>query len=436
MESLKEMWNLVCKELKRTLNEVIYDIWFDNIEMIGFDGENVELAVSEFRKKTIEKKFGSELAAAFRSVLGFDVNIIMTDPEKAAPVTAQIDSADKGTGTLDVNTFDTFVVGSSNRFACNAAKAVADEPGVKYNPLFIWGSSGLGKTHLLCAIKNAILEKDPDKNIILTRGEDLVNLIVDGIRNGTMNIVHDKLRNCDVLLVDDIQFIAGKPSTQEEFFHTINTLMADNRQIVLISDTPAKNIPQIEERIKTRIEQGLIADIQPPDFETRLAIIQRKAADLGLNIPQDVAEFIAEKVKTNIRQLEGTVKKIHALVNLEGTSINIAMAQNAIRDLASDGVPVNELVNKIIAETARTFGVEVPDIVSRKKDNKTARARQVAIYAIRESTELTQQEICEFFGGKDRTTIHYAINKMGTMVERDPSLRRNLENIIKNAKEH
>ena len=327
-------------------------------------------------------------------------------------------------------------MGSSNRFACNAAKAVADEPGVKYNPLFIWGSSGLGKTHLLCAIKNAILEKDPDKNIILTRGEDLVNLIVDGIRNGTMNIVHDKLRNCDVLLVDDIQFIAGKPSTQEEFFHTINSLMADNRQIVLISDTPAKNISQLEERITTRIEQGLIADIQPPDFETRLAIIQRKASDLGLNIPQDVAEFIAEKVKTNIRQLEGTVKKIHALVNLEGTSINIAMAQNAIRDLASDGVPVNELVNKIIAETARTFGVEVPDIVSRKKDNKTARARQVAIYAIRESTELTQQEICEFFGGKDRTTIHYAINKMGTMVDRDPSLRRNLENIIKNAKEH
>ncbi len=436
MESLKEMWNLVCRELKRTLNEVIYDIWFDNIEIISFDGETVELAVSEFRKKTIEKKFGDELSSAFKSVLGFDVNIVMTDPEKAPPVMTSGASGEKPSASSDINTFDTFVVGHSNRFAYNAAKAVADKPGVEYNPLFIWGSSGLGKTHLLCAIKNAILEKDPDKNIIFTRGEDLVNLIVDGIRNGTMNVVHDKLRNCDVMLVDDIQFIAGKPSTQEEFFHTINTLMAGNRQIVLISDTPAKNIPQLEDRISTRIEQGLIADIQPPDFETRLAIIQRKASDLGLNLPQDVAEFIAEKVKTNIRQLEGTVKKIHALVNLEGTSINIAMAQNAIRDLASEGVPVNELVNKIIAETARTFGLPVQDIISRKKDNKTARARQVAIYAIRESTELTQQEICEFFGGKDRTTIHYAINKMGAMVDKDPALRRHLENIIKNAKEH
>ncbi len=436
MESLKEMWNLVCKELKRTLNEVIYDIWFDNIEMVGFDGETVELAVSDFRKKTIEKKFGDELAAAFKAVLGFDVNIIMTDPEKVSPIASQSAPAERVSASTDINTFDTFVVGSSNRFAYNAAKAVAEKPGVGYNPLFIWGSSGLGKTHLLCAIKNAILEKDPDKNIIFTRGEDLVNLIVDGIRNGTMNVVHDKLRNCDVMLVDDIQFIAGKPSTEEEFFHTFNTLTADNKQIVLISDTPAKNIPLLEERIKTRIEQGLIADIQPPDFETRLAIIQRKAADIGLNLPQDVADFIAEKVKTNIRQLEGTVKKIHALVNLEGTSINIAMAQNAIRDLASDGVPVNELVNKIIAETARTFGLPVQDIISRKKDNKTARARQVAIYAIRESTELTQQEICEFFGGKDRTTIHYAINKMEAIVDKDPSLRRNLENIIKNAKEH
>ncbi len=436
MESLKEMWNLVCKELRRTLNEVIYDIWFDNIEIISFDGETVELAVSEFKKKTIEKKFGEELSAAFRAVLGFDVNIVMTDPENIVPAASQNETVEKASDSPDLNTFETFVVGSSNRFAYNAAKAVADKPGTQYNPLFIWGSSGLGKTHLLCAIKNAILEKDPDKNIIFTRGEDLVNLIVDGIRNSTMNVVHDKLRNCDIMLVDDIQFIAGKPSTQEEFFHTINTLMADNRQIVLISDTPAKNIPQLEDRISTRIEQGLIADIQPPDFETRLAIIQRKASDLGLNLPQDVAEFIAEKVKTNIRQLEGTVKKIHALVNLEGTSINIAMAQNAIRDLASEGVPVNELVNKIIAETARTFGLPVQDIISRKKDNKTARARQIAIFAIRESTELTQQEICEFFGGKDRTTIHYAINKMGAMVDKDPALRRNLENIIKNAKEH
>ena len=209
-----------------------------------------------------------------------------------------------------------------------------------------------------------------------------------------------------------------------------------NKQVVLTSDTPPKNIPNLADRITTRIEQGLLADIQPPDFETRVAIISSKAEAIGLDLPQDVAEFIAEKVKTNIRQLEGTVKKIHALVTLEGTSINIAMAQNAISDLASEGMPVDELVNKIISETARTFGLPVNDLVSKKKDSKTARARQIAIYSIRECTELTQQEICEYFGGRDRTTIHYALEKITAMAERDPALRRSVENIIKNAKEH
>ncbi|MBR5112303.1 MAG: chromosomal replication initiator protein DnaA, partial [Clostridia bacterium] len=336
----------------------------------------------------------------------------------------------------DTNTFDTFIVGSSNRFAYNAAKAVTSDPGTVYNPLYIYGSSGLGKTHLLNAIKNAILEKDPSKKIIYTRGEDLINLIVGGLRDKNMDEVHAKLRTCDALLVDDIQFIAGKERTEEEFFHTFNVLTDANKQVVLTSDTPPKNIPNLAERITTRIEQGLLADIQPPDYETRLAIISSKAEAIGLDLPQDVAEFIAEKVKTNIRQLEGTVKKIHALVTLEGTSINIAMAQNAISDLASEGMPVNELVNKIISETARTFGLPVNDLISKKKDSKTARARQIAIFAIRECTELTQQEISEFFAGRDRTTIHYALEKISAMAERDPALRRSVDNIIKNAREH
>ncbi|MBR6939769.1 MAG: chromosomal replication initiator protein DnaA [Clostridia bacterium] len=438
MESLNEMWTLVCNELRQSLNDVIFNIWFSPSQIIDFDGATVRISASEFRKTTIEKKFYKELSDAFRNVLGFDVNIVIDDSEKPEQTVQVQETAvpdEQPVTTTEENTFETFVVGNDNRFAYTAAKAVAENPGKGYNPLFIYGSSGLGKTHLLCAIRNEILADNPDMNVIFTRGEDLVNLIVHGINSNNMNSIHEKLRNCDVLLVDDIQFIAGKNSTQEEFFHTFNALEAEKKQIVLISDSTPKDIPVLDERLRTRFEQGLIADIQPPDFETRMAIIQRKANNLEIELPQEVAEFIAEKVKTNIRQLEGAVKKIHALVNLEGTPINIAMAQNAIKDLASEGLPTDELVNRIISETARTFGIPQTDIVSKKKDNKTVKARQVAIYAIREAADLTQQEISEYFSGRDRTTIHYALNKIQPMIERDPAMRRNVENIIKNAKE-
>ncbi len=429
------MWSLVCDELRRSLNDVIFNIWFAPIEIVSFDGERVTLAVSEFKKTTIEKQFGEELAAAFRAVLGFDPVIETVDPESLMTnIDDALDDDSKGLGSEN-NTFDTFVVGSSNRFAYTAAKAVAEDPVVTYNPLFIYGSSGLGKTHLLCAIRNAILERNPDAKIIFTRGEEFVNLIVEGIDKKNMNAIHEKFRNCDVLLVDDIQFIAGKPSTQEEFFHTFNALAEDHKQIVLISDSTPKDIAVLDERLRTRFEQGLIADIQPPDFETRVAIVQRKANHLGLELPDDITKFIAEKVKTNIRQLEGVVKKIFALVNLEGGPVTLAMAQSAIKDIASEGLPVSELVNKLISETARTYGVTKDDIISKKKDAKTANARQMAIYAVKECTDLTQQEISEYFGGRDRTAIHYAINKTLQMLEVDHSMRRTLDNIIKNSKE-
>ncbi|MCQ2476279.1 MAG: chromosomal replication initiator protein DnaA [Clostridia bacterium] len=434
MESIREMWELVCEQLRHSISDVIFNIWFSTIELVDFDGETVQLAVSEMKRITIEKQFGSELREAFRSVLGFDVNIEMINPSEVVIPTTE-EKAPEPVFSDENNTFETFVVGASNRFACAAAKAVAERPAVEYNPLFIYGSSGLGKTHLLSAIRSEILKRNPEANIIYTRGEDFVNLIVGGMQRGTMNSIHDKFRNCDVLLVDDIQFIAGKERTQEEFFHTFNALTADGKQIVLISDSTPKDIPQLDERLRTRFEQGLIADIQPPDFETRLAIVERKAAALGVDLSQDVTYYIAEKIKTNVRQLEGAVKKIHALSSLDGTPISIAMAQNAIKDLAGEGLPVKELVNKIISETARTFGVNQADIISKKKDNKTAKARQIAIYAIRQCTDLTQQEITEFFNGRDRTAIHYAIDKIEPEIERDSALRKNVENIIKNAKE-
>ena len=438
MESVKEMWELVCQQLKKSLDEVIYDIWFAPLEIISFEGNRVEIAASEFRKKIIEQRFSNELREAFMNVMGFEIDVVLTDPEKniVQPKAEENESLSSPPAmSLKANTFDTFVVGPSNRFAHAAAQAVAAAPGVAYNPLFIHGNSGLGKTHLLCAISNEVKRNNPDADIIFTKGEDFVNLIVDGINSNKMYEIHEKYRNCDVLLVDDIQFIAGKPSTQEEFFHTFNALTQEGKQIVLTSDRSPKDIEVLDDRLKSRFECGLLADIQPPDVETRMAIIQRKAKSLGLELPPDVVQFIAEKIKANIRQLEGAVKKINALVNIEKSAINIAMAQNAIKDIMTDSRPVSVIVNRIIAETARTYGVPQEDIVSKKKDAKTAKARHVAIYIVRENTDLTQKEISSFFGGRDRTTILHSIESMTAEVERDPSLKKTIDAIIKNSKD-
>ena len=437
MESLKEMWSLVCERLNASCGEVIHDIWFKPLEIMSFDGTKAEIAASEFKKKIIEQKFYGDLKAAFKDVMGFDVEVVLVDPNAVEKTPPQNDKTPSTSLSIEKNTFDTFVVGSSNRFAHAAAQAVAENPGAAstYNPLFIYGNSGLGKTHLLCAISNAIKARNPSADIIFTRGEDFVNLIVKGIKEKTMNEIHEKYRNCDVLLVDDIQFIAGKESTQEEFFHTFNALTQEGKQIVLTSDRTPKDIEILDERLRNRFEWGLIADIQPPDIETRMAIIQRKADTLGLELPPDVVQFIAEKIKTNIRQLEGAVKKINAHVNIDGATVNIAMAQNSIRDLMSDSRPVSAIVNSIIAETARTFGVPQGDIISKKKDAKTAKARQIAIYIVREMTDLTQKEISEYFGGRDRTTILYSCDEIAKKSEKDPALKKTIDKIIKNVQE-
>ena len=439
MESLKEMWALVCEELRASCGDVIYSSWFKPLEIISFDGAKAEIGASEFVKRIVEQRFSDDIAQAFKKVMGFDVEIYIIDTNAVAKAQAAAAQAAANAGgsslSIEKNTFETFVVGSSNKFAHAAAQAVAATPGAAYNPLFIYGNSGLGKTHLLCAIGNEIKSKNPKADIIFTRGEDFVSLIVDGIKEKSMKEIHTKYRNCDVLIVDDIQFIAGKESTQEEFFHTFNTLTQDGKQIVLASDRAPKDIEILDERLRNRFEWGLLADIQPPDTETRMAIIQRKADTLGLELPPDVVQFIADKIKSNIRQLEGAVKKINALVNIEGASINIAMAQNAIRDIMTDSRPVSSIVNSIISETSRTFGVPQSDIISKKKDAKTARARQVAIYIVREITDLTQKEISEFFGGRDRTTILYSVDTVAKDAANDSSLKKTIEKIIKNVQE-
>ena len=437
MESLNEMWQLVHEKIKNSVGEIIYGVWFKSLELISFDGTKAVIAAGEFMKKIIEQKFPDEVGNAFKEVMGFDVEVVLVTPDTVVTETPECEKEPASAAPLSIekNTFETFVVGPSNRFAHAAAQAVAATPGAAYNPLFIHGNSGLGKTHLLSAISAEIKSKNPDADIIFTRGEEFVNMIVAGIRQNGMTEIHEKYRNCDILIVDDIQFIAGKEATQEEFFHTFNALTQDGKQIVLASDRSPKDIEILDERLRSRFEMGLIADIQPPDIETRMAIIRRKARTLNLELPDDVIQFIAEKIKSNVRQLEGAVKKINALVNLEGTAINIAMAQNAIKDIMSDSKPVSAIVNNIIAETSRTFGVPQADIISKKKDAKTARARQVAIYIVREITDLTQKEISEFFGGRDRTSILYSFETVAKDAERDSSLKKTIDKIIKNVQQ-
>ena len=332
------------------------------------------------------------------------------------------------------NTFETFVVGSSNKFAHAAAIAVANNPGKAYNPLFIYGNSGLGKTHLLNAICNEISKTNPSSNIVSTKGETFTNELIEHLKLSKMDLFHEKYRNSDVLLVDDIQFIGGKETTQEEFFHTFNELTDAGKQIVLTSDRPPKEIARLDERLRTRFEWGLLADIQPPDIETRMVIIERKADSLGLKLKDDIVLYIAEKLKNNIRQLEGAVKRMKASIDL-GAPANIATAQNAIKDILHDEQPPVITVEKIIAEVARTYNISPDDIRSQRQDATTSKCRQISMYVIKETTGLSSAQIGEEFGGKDHSTVLYGVKKIKKEMDRNSSLRNTIEDIIKNVRE-
>ena len=322
---------------------------------------------------------------AFKSVLGFDVDIQLVVPSTPPHEVVLAQQYDLNPASPQGNyefTFENFIKGPSNQFAFAAAQAVAANPSGAYNPLFIYGGSGLGKTHLLTAIQIEIKRTHPDFVIMYVTCEQFTNELIAAIRAGSTEDFRAKYRVADLLLVDDIQFIAGKESTQEEFFHTFNSLHDAHKQIVIASDRPAKEIKSLEERLRTRFEWGLTADVQPPDFETRVAIVKRKAELLHLDLPENVAEFIANHLKNNIRQLEGAVKKLNAYYMLEGIQPVISVAQNAIKDILNETQPIPVTVEKIIGEVSRTFNVSVSDIRGTKRNASIASARRVAIYRL------------------------------------------------------
>ena len=330
-------------------------------------------------------------------------------------------------------TFDNFIVGSTNRFAHAAAMAVADNPFIIYNPLVIYGKSGVGKTHLMLAIKNHILSRNPEKKIVYTSGEDFTNQLVTSLRDGTIENFREKFRTADVLLMDDIHFIAGKEQTQEEFFNTFNTLYQNNKQIVVTLDRPVMEVKTLEERIRSRLESGLLADISSPDFETRVGIVKTKSELLNITLSENIIYYIAEHIRANTRQLEGVVKKLQAYIMFQKKSPTIPVVQGFIRDIVNDPKKEPIKIEQIISEVARNYSIQETDILSQRRTANIALARQVAMYIAKETTELSYKAIGESFG-KDHTTVLYACREIEKKIKQDPFEKEVIEEIIKNIK--
>lgn len=437
METIKEMWSSILDYLRvnEGLSQVAFDVWITCMEPHAIEnGEVVVYVHTDFQKKIITENYKDRIINAFERVMGIPLGLKIMSRESSATDAVSFVQPELSTETEEQNTFDNFIVGGSNKFAYAAAQAVASKPAVQYNPLFIYGGSGLGKTHLLHAICNEIRRKNPAVKIIYVKGEAMANDIIEAIQNHTTPELRSKYRTADVLLVDDIQFISGKERTQEEFFHTFDYLHSNNKQVILTSDRPPKEIAALEDRLRNRFEMGLMADIQAPDLETRIAIIRKKAEALEIPISDDIAEYVASQLKSNVRQLEGAVKKIKAL-NMTGERISLLTAQNAIRDMRNDNQPVSITVDRIINEVARTLMVKPEDIRSKKQNAPVSQARQVAIYVMRTVTGLPMQAIGEEFGGKDHSTIVYAIGKIEKRMDTDSMFKNQVNDIIKNVSE-
>lgn len=431
MESLKEVWNATLEKLKNhpEISGPAFDMWIACIEPRAIE-ENafVVFVNSAFQRGIIEQQYKEKICDAIESVLQFrlDLKILCNEAEEEDAPLAVI-------GSNEEFTFDTFVVGEGNRFATVAAQAVASKPAVQYNPLFIYGDSGLGKTHLLYAIRHEILRHNPGANVVYVTGETFMNEFYEALYNNTKSLFKNKYRQADVLLIDDIQFISKKEQMQEEFFHTFDYLYQSHKQIVLTSDRPPKEIATLTDRLRSRFEWGLLADIAAPDLETRIIIIKRKAEQVGMAISNEVCEYIAEQLKTNIRQLEGVVKTMRAQFLLTGESPSLASAQNAIRVIKqAQKAPIT--VDKILEEVGRTLSVTPEEIRSQKSTSSISRARQTAVKVIRELTDLSHDSIGKELGGRDHSTIVYSLSKAEERMKSDPSYKDTVEDIIKNLK--
>lgn len=428
MNGPNDILKMALTHMERTISPVTLSAWFDDAEVVSLNGDKLIIRASgQFKKEIIEQRFLDPLSDAMNELLGgpIQIHIIVGDetPTSSTLVGLSFD---------DEYTFEHFIVGSSNKFAHAAAIAVANNPAENYNPLFIYGQSGLGKTHLLHAIGNVIHQNHPNFRIIYVKGEDFTNELVTAIQSGDVQAFRGKYRMADLLLIDDIQFIAGKERTQEEFFHTFNALYESGKQLVLTSDRPPKEMNTLEDRMKTRFEWGLLADIQPPDLETRLAIINAKSMKLGFELSRDIMYQIAENLQSNVRQLEGTVKKIKAKHELNGEPICAEMVAEVIEEVKSINPGLNPTPDMILQTVSNFYSMPVDQILANKRSKDTVRPRQMAMYLVRKLTNYSLPEIGKVFG-RDHTTVMHACNKIEDerkqLAETDDIIRTLIENI-------
>ena len=432
MNSLTDIWSVVMDSLSQELTQTAINTWFSDCTPIEINNNTLIVhTTSDFKRSIIQSRFEKTICAVLYDLFScpFELVVLAGDDELLEYREKRPSSEEMP--EMDGYTFDRFIVGTSNKFAHAAAIAVSQNPGKAYNPLFIYGNSGLGKTHLLNAICHEIQRNNPSMKIVLTDGEEFTNEFIEALNHRTTTEFQNKYRKVDVLLMDDVQFIASKERTQEEFFHTFNALTQDGKQIVLSSDRPPKDMPQLEDRMRTRVEWGLLADVQPPDLETRTAIIRTKAAQFGMILSEDVVQYIAENITSNVRQLEGVVKRLTAYRDILDDTITVDSVKRAIRDVIRTGtyIPTPDV---IIEESARSFQLTGADLRGQSRSKKTAMARQIAMYLMRNLTNLPLKEIGEEFGGRNHATVLSSIRKVEELLKSDPEIAATVRDITSN----
>lgn len=434
VENMKaeQAWQAVLGQLQMDMPKASFDTWVRNAEIVSYEDNVFIVGVpNAYARDWLESRLSSKIKRLLCGILNRTVALRFIlwqagSEQPAAELVPQVEELEfsptqyKTTALINRYTFDNFVVGSSNRLAHAASLAVAERPAQAYNPLFLYGGVGLGKTHLLHAIGNHCMNHK--QNVLYVTSEEFTNDLINAIRAHTTQTFREKYRRIDVLLIDDIQFIAGKESTQEEFFHTFNSLHGQEKQIVLTSDRPPKALVTLEERLRSRFESGLAADIQAPDFETRVAILRSKSERMGRHIPPEIIETIARRVQSNIRELEGSLTRVLALADLSNLPLNVKLVDTALADLLPKRTTVEP--DEVVSQVAGAFGVTVQNLVGPDRRQEVVLPRQIAMYLLRVEANCSFPKIGEAFGGRDHTTVMYACQKVTDLLERDDKLRR------------
>lgn len=446
LKNIDDLWEKTLQEIEKKISKPSFDTWLKSTKALSLQGDTIIVeAPNDFARDWLDGNYKELLMDIIYQLIGEHINLKFVIPqmknEEQELISTHNNYKNKSRQTNEISTsknmlnpkytFDTFVIGSGNRFAHAASLAVAEAPAKAYNPLFLYGGVGLGKTHLMHAIGHYVLEHNPTANVVYVTCEKFTNEFINSIRDNRPEDFRNKYRNADILLIDDIQFLAGKESTQEEFFHTFNTLHNENKQIVISSDRPPKEIPTLEDRLRSRFEWGLITDITPPDLETRIAILRKKAKAEGLDIPNEVMIYIANQIDTNIRELEGALIRVVAYSSLENRDITSELAAEALKGIIPSSKPKVITVQKIQKVVSEQYGIKMDDFKAKKRTKNIAFPRQIAMYLSRELTDLSLPKIGEEFGGRDHTTVIHAHDKISKMMQTDKQFEREIKELEK-----